>query len=139
MKMTVPAMWLSESEGGVVELPFAGPQCAALAASLSQPLSSVLAVFDSWRVIASATVAEGGARRGSARALRRPSRRRLSGTFGVVARAGSAISGCSTPLVRCEAAVASHNNALEPTPVTKARFVGSSSGAAQRKRYAVII
>jgi hypothetical protein len=31
-------------------------------------------------------------------------------------------------------AVAASNNALEPTPVTKARFVWCGSGAAQRKR-----
>src|SRR5690606_23576982 len=42
MKMAVSAMWLSESDGGVVALPFAGPQCAALAASSSQALRSVL-------------------------------------------------------------------------------------------------
>ena len=33
--------------------------------------------------------------------------------------------------------VAASNKALEPTPVTKARLVWFSSGAAQRKRYAV--
>ena len=134
MKMAVAPMWLSESEGGVVELPFAGPQCAASAASSAQTLRFVLTTFDFRHVIAIAAVSDGGARRGSARTLRRPSRRRLSGTFGVVARESSAISGCSTPLIRCEADVASHNNALEPTPVSKARFVWSSSGAAQRKR-----
>ena len=136
MKMAMAPMWLSESEGGVVGLPSAGPQSAASAASSSQTLRSVLTTFDSWHVIAIPTVADGGARRGSARTLRRPSRRRLSGTFGVIARERSAISGCSTPLIRYEAAVASHNNALEPTPVTKARFVWFGSGAAQRKRSA---
>jgi TonB family protein len=34
-------------------------------------------------------------------------------------------------------AVASHNNSLGPTPVTKARFVSFSSGAAQLKRWAL--
>jgi hypothetical protein len=29
----------------------------------------------------------------------------------------------------------SHNNSLEPTPVTKARFFGVGSGAAQLSRY----
>jgi len=35
-----------------------------------------------------------------------------------------------------QSVVALHNNALEPTPATKARFVWFSSGAAQLKRWA---
>ena len=134
MRMAVSAMWLSESEGGVAELPFAGPQCAASVASSSQALRSVPTMFDSWRVIAIAAVADGGARQSKARALRQPSRRKGSATFDALAREGSAISGCSKPLIQCDAAVASHNNALEPTPVTKAGFVWVGSGAAQPNR-----
>jgi hypothetical protein len=33
-------------------------------------------------------------------------------------------------------AKAAHNNSLEPTPATNARFVWPSGGAAQLKRYA---
>ena len=136
MKMDVSAMWLSESEGTVVELPFAGPQCAASAASSSQRSRFVLTMFDSWCVIANATVADGGARRSMARALRRPSCRRLSSRLSVATAGSSAISGFGTRHSHRQSVVALHNNALEPTPVTKAHFVWSGSGAAQRKRSA---
>jgi hypothetical protein len=134
MKMAVSSMWLSESAGGVVELPFSGPQCAASAASSPQTLRSVLTMFESWRVIAIATVADGGVRQSKARTLRQPSRRKGTGTIDVVARGSSAISGFCTRRVCREAVIASHNNSLEPTPVTKARFVWFSSGAAQLNR-----
>ena len=134
MKIAVSAMGLSESEGRVVELALACPQSVASAASSPQSLRSVRTTFDPWRVIASTTVVDGGARQSAARALRQPSRRKGTGTFGVVARGSSAISGFCTRRGCREAVVASHNNALEPTPVSKARFVWSSSGAAQRKR-----
>ena len=134
MKMAVSAMWLSESDGGVVALPLAGPQCAALAASSSQALRSVPTMFDSWRVIAIATVVDGGARYSSARTLRQSSLRRLSSRHSVAVEGSSAISGCCTRHIRREVVVASHNNSLEPTPLTKARFVWSSSGAAQLSR-----
>jgi hypothetical protein len=132
----VSAMWPSESEDGIVELPSAGPQCAALVASASQTLRSVLVTFDSWRVIAIATVADGGARESAARTLRQPSRRSLSSRLSVVTAGNSAIGGSGTRRLNRQSVVALHNNALEPTPVTKARFVWFGSGAAQRKRYA---
>lgn len=135
MKTVMSAMWLSESEGRIVELAFAGPQCVASAASSPQSLRSVRKTFDPWRVIASTTVADGGARQSTARALRQPSRRKGTGTFGVVARGSSAISGFCTLRFCREAVVALHNNSLEPTPVTKAGFVWFSSGAAQLNRY----
>ncbi len=137
MKAVVSAMWLSESEGTAVELPFAGPQCVASAALSSQRSRFVLTMFDSWRVIANATVADGGARQGKARALLQPSCRSLSSRLSVAAEGSSAITGCYTRCIRREAVVASHNNSLEPTPVTKARFVWLSIGAAQLSRSAV--
>jgi hypothetical protein len=42
----------------------------------------------------------------------------------------TAIAGAASSL----SVVAASNNALEPTPVTKARFVWFGSGAAQRRR-----
>ena len=134
MKIAGSALWLSESDGGVVALPFAGPQCAASPASSSQRSRFVLTMFDSWPVIANATVADGGARQTAARVLRQPSPRKDTDTFGVVARGNSATSGCRTRRIDRAEAAALHNNSLEPTPVTEARFVWSSSGAAQLKR-----
>lgn len=134
MKMAGSAMWLSEREGRLVELAFAGPQCVASAASSPQSLRSVRTTFDPWRVIASTTVVDGGARQSAARALRQPSRRKGTGTFGVVAPGSSAISEFCTRRACREVVVASHNNSLEPTPATKARFVWSGSGAAQLNR-----
>jgi hypothetical protein len=136
MKTALSAMWLSERDGRVVELPSAGPQCAASAASSSQALCSVLTRFDSWRVIAIAAVADGGARQSKARPLRQPSCRSLSSRLCVAAAGNSAISGFGTRRLHRQSVVALHNNALEPTPVTKARFVWSGSGAAQLSRWA---
>jgi hypothetical protein len=136
MKTVGSAMWLSESNGGLVQLPSAGPQFAASAPSSSQTLCFVLATFESWRVIATATVVDGGARHSSARILRRPSRRRHSSRLSVAAAGNSAISGCCTRRLHRQSVVALHNNSLEPTPVTKARFVWFSSGAAQLSRWA---
>ena len=51
----------------------------------------------------------------------------LDSLVGFRARAVDASSSC---------VVASSNNALEPTPVIKVRFVWFGSGAAQRKRWA---
>lgn len=93
-------------------------------------------MFDSWPVIAIATVADGGARQTAARVLRQPSPRKDTDTFGVVARGNSVTSGCRARRIDRAGAAALHNNSLEPTPVTEARFVWSSSGAAQLKRYA---
>jgi hypothetical protein len=136
MKTAVSAMWLSESYGGVVGLPSAGPQCAVSAASSSQTLRSAVAAFDSRRVTATATDVDGGARQSKARALRQPLRRKRSSRLSVAVEGSSAISGCCIRRLHRQSAVALHNNSLEPTPVTKARFVWFSSGAAQLKRYA---
>src|SRR5688572_16127861 len=67
MKITVSAMWLSESSGSVGEVPFASPQRAASAASSSQLSDYVVALFDSCHVISPATVVDDGARLGVAR------------------------------------------------------------------------
>ena len=101
MKIAVSAMWLSESSGVVFGIPFAGPQCAASAASSSQLSRYVFPVFDACYVISPATVARGGARQSKARALRQPLPRKGSCTSGVVARACSRISGYCTSHLPC--------------------------------------
>jgi hypothetical protein len=60
--------------------------------------------------------------------------RESTGGLEVAAQCGSSTGGRFMRRVHRQAIVASHNNSLEPTPVTKARFVWLSSGAAQLKR-----
>ena len=129
MKMAVSAMWLFESSGGVLRVPFAGPQRAASAASSSQLSRYALAMFDSCHVISPATVADGGSRQSKARALPQPLSRKGSGTLGVVARRCSEISGCCTRLICRPGAVALHNKPLVPTRNGAAPLL-----AAQRRR-----
>ena len=131
MKIAVSAMWLSESSGVVFGIPFAGPQCAASAASSSQLSRYVLAKFDSCHVISPATVGEGGARQSAARTLRQPLPRKSSGTFAVVARRCSKISGCGLRFIRRAGIMALHNKPLVPTRNGAAPLL-----AAQRRRWA---
>ena len=128
---TVSAMWFSESSGGIVQVPLAGPQCASLAASSSQLSRYVLAKFDSCHVISPATVGEGGARQSAARAVWQPLPRKASRTFGLVARGCSKISGCCTRLICRAGVVALHNKPLVPTRNGAAPLL-----AAQRRRWA---
>ena len=103
MKTIVSAKWLSESAGGVVEVPFAGPSRAASAASSSQSARSVQAIVDSGRLISDLTVADGGARRSLARALRQPSHRRCSSRLQGRIQRSASISGRFTPRLHRQA------------------------------------